>query len=187
VDDYAPAWSPDGTELVYVSELGGDSEICVLTVDTPAPLCTSNAHDDHSPDWRGNVIVYYAEPGGQDAEIFTLPENLSAAPTPLTDNSVDDEDPRWAPDGRIVFSRASANGPHDIWRMDANGGNPTNITLGSPYNDREPAVSPDGRMFAFVSNRSGSERLWLAEWPNGSNPVPQLTPPPNARHPRWKP
>ena len=68
----------------------------------------------------------------------------------LTDGSTAiDEDPAWSADGtRIAFSRSGA----DIWAMNADGTNPTNLTNTPGTNDDEvePAWSPDGTRIAYT-------------------------------------
>jgi Tol biopolymer transport system component len=56
--------------------------------------------------------------------------------------------------------------------MDADGGNPRQITTG-PSNDGRPCISPDGKTLVFCSNRSGGTNLWRTDL-EGSEPV-QLT------------
>ena len=46
------------------------------------------------------------------------------------------------------------NGQSDIWTMNADGTNPTNVTPGTAdSNEYDPEVSPDGSRIAFISNR----------------------------------
>ena len=50
--DYAPAWSPDGEWIVFVSERHGPSEIYVVAADgTRETRLTSNDEDDSNPRW----------------------------------------------------------------------------------------------------------------------------------------
>src|SRR5919202_3352646 len=53
--------------------------------------------------------------------------------------------------GKIAFV-SSRDGGDNIFVMDSNGSNPTNLTNNSLSN-LQPAFSPDGTKIAFVSNR----------------------------------
>jgi eukaryotic-like serine/threonine-protein kinase len=78
----------------------------------------------------------------------------------------------WAPDGRIVFS-SRAGGGFDIWIMNADGTNRTQLTRNAGQN-AQPRVSPDGRYIVFTSDRStGKPHIWRMDL-NGDNPK-QLT------------
>jgi eukaryotic-like serine/threonine-protein kinase len=77
----------------------------------------------------------------------------------------------WTPDNQIVYS-SSTGGNHDIWQMDANGGNKKQLTVNKRSNVW-PTVSPDGRYIVFTSDRSGALNLWRTD-KDGSNPK-QLT------------
>jgi Tol biopolymer transport system component/DNA-binding winged helix-turn-helix (wHTH) protein len=78
----------------------------------------------------------------------------------------------WTPDGRVVYT-SIASGAWDIWIMDADGGNPKQLTSGARSN-YGPSVSPDGRYVVFVSNRGGGPfNAWRMDI-DGGNPK-QLT------------
>ena len=86
----------------------------------------------------------------------------------LTNHPADDGSPSWSPDGkRIAFVSSAFESDRDgqvhfrdgrptdeIYVMDADGGNPQNLTL-NHGEDFSPAWSPDGTRIAFVSDRDG--------------------------------
>ena len=67
--------------------------------------------------------------------------------------------PAWSPDGRRFAVQRLHDDDFDIFVVDADGRNFTNLT-DHPANDAYPAWSPDGREIAFVSNRAGSMDVW---------------------------
>ena len=77
----------------------------------------------------------------------------------------------WTSDGKIVYS-SMAPDRLNISRVDADGSNPTQLTINAGDNYL-PASSPDGKFIVFTSNRNGSFNIWRMN-ADGSEPT-QLT------------
>jgi TolB protein len=93
-----------------------------------------------------------------------------------------DDSPRWSPDGtKIVFSSTRA-GNDEIFMINADGTNPTNITRNKAA-DWAPRWSPDGTKIAFVSDRGGESKLCIMNADGGD--VTCLTP--AFSWPAWRP
>jgi Tol biopolymer transport system component len=60
---------------------------------------------------------------------------------------------------KIAFA-TERDGNNEIYIMDTDGSNQTNITR-NPGNDWDPAWSPDGTMIAFSSDRDGNEEIYI--------------------------
>ena len=74
----------------------------------------------------------------------------------------------WTPDGKLLYSSRSGS-QVNIWVMDSDGKNRTNLTV-DHGNNWVPSASPDGHTIVFVSDRTGRQRLWKMAV-DGSNPV----------------
>jgi Tol biopolymer transport system component len=68
-----------------------------------------------------------------------------------SDNTKDDFEPSWSPDGAFVAFTTVRDGNAEIYRMDTTGHSTARLT-NDPADDREPAWSPDGNSIAFVRN-----------------------------------
>ena len=64
----------------------------------------------------------------------------------LSNNDSDEWDPSWSPDGKHILFISTA----DIYVMDADGGNPKNLTNHRRQNEFSPSWSPDGERIVFV-------------------------------------
>ena len=82
-------------------------------------------------------------------------------PQRLTNNPAKDLSPSWSPDGKRIAFISDRDGHPDrapgwltseIYVMDADGGNPQNLT-NHPSDDRSPSWSPDGTRIVFQSYR----------------------------------
>lgn len=87
----------------------------------------------------------------------------------LTDGPHKDTFPAVTPDGHYVVFESTREGAHGIWRVDADGRNPTLLTRGS-Y-DSEPACSPDGKWVIYVSEEGGIPKLRKVPI-EGGEPIP---------------
>jgi eukaryotic-like serine/threonine-protein kinase len=82
----------------------------------------------------------------------------------------------------IYISRAS--GTPDLWSMNADGSNQTQLTTNGKNNIR-PALSPDGRYIAFSSNIVAEANIWRID-SDGSN-LKRLTSGDGEAAPHWSP
>jgi Tol biopolymer transport system component len=65
----------------------------------------------------------------------------------------------FSPDGGQIVYSSSASGDEDIWIVNADGGNPKQLTANARVNGY-PSVSPDGRYIVFMSDRTGVPHIW---------------------------
>ncbi len=115
----------------------------------------------------------------------------------LTNNHHDDWDPSWSPDGKRIAFQSNRDGhvdairgfpTNEIYVMDANGGNPQNLTNSPLFDDRHPSWSPDGKQIAFVSNRTKdlNRDIYVMD-ANGGNPQNLTNNPADDGFPSWSP
>ncbi len=79
---------------------------------------------------------------------------------PLTTAPEADHSPSLSPDGvRVVFVSEREGNP-EIYVMDANGANPTQLTVDATM-DRYPAWSHDGTRMAFTSDRDDNSEIYV--------------------------
>ena len=76
----------------------------------------------------------------------------------------------WSPDGRIVCTKVTGGGVGNIWVMESDGRNASQLTVNTEGTNYAPRVSPDGRRFVFASP---SEHIWRMDM-DGNN-AKQLT------------
>ncbi|NDJ75364.1 MAG: hypothetical protein GYB65_03815 [Chloroflexi bacterium] len=185
--DNQAAWSPDGTQLVYVTEIApGQSDLAIVDISTgtTTPLTALGAqvvHPAWSPD--GARIAFASDASG-DMEIYTINTDGTGL-TNLTENPATDESPTWAPDsGRLAF-QSDRDGDTELYVMAADGTNPARLTT-SPGADRNPVWSPDGMRIAFLSERNNNSDIFVVDH-NGTNLVQLSSTRYDDRNPAWSP
>lgn len=71
---------------------------------------------------------------------------------PVINESLDDENPSWSPDGNWIVFESKKAGNWDIWLMDSKGNNLKQLTFDNT-SDLSPSFSPDGRKIAFERHK----------------------------------
>jgi len=140
--EVAPAWSPDGEQIAFVSDRAGGPQVYVMDADGSNQRRltfqgTYNTHPAWSPD--GNWIAYESRIGGQFDIWLIDPEGTVSLP--LVQHPRSDESPSWAPNSRKVAFSSRRRGRADIYIVDVNGENLRRITR-SGGDDTSPSWGP---------------------------------------------
>ncbi|MCP4171990.1 MAG: DUF2341 domain-containing protein, partial [Fuerstiella sp.] len=96
--------------------------------------------------------------------------------------------PVFSPDRSKIFfysDRDGTNNQWDIWSMDADGSNLTQLTTGSD-NDRFATLSPDGTKILWERQVGGDRQIWIMD-SDGSNQQVLINSGSNDRQPAWSP
>ncbi len=127
--EISPAWSPDGTELVFVSNrehiygTGGfwrmKAEPGAVAREIHYEETAWKARPDFSPD--GKRIVYASYLGQQWHQLWVMPSGGGDA-FPLSYGDFDNVNPRWSPDGTRIAFVSNRNGNTSLWIQEIPGG-----------------------------------------------------------------
>lgn len=181
-EDYDPAWSPDGTEVVFVRHVGFQGAIQVSTLSV-ATVGRSGVRDlllldggsrylrnpAWSPDGRRIAFEVRQAAGGADIYLLRLVDgSIERLDTPA---GWDDVEPAWSPTGRYL---AFASGPgreatdrsrHALWLTDLQAGSMGSLMVDDARDLRRPAWSPDARFLVFdAAGEDGQLRLRSMDW-----------------------
>ena len=152
----APDWSPDGSQLVFISSGDFGWDLNRYSVSTSAFFQVPGLSPwTRDPKWSpdGQQIVFSADPENSgNSDIYLINVDGSGL-TQLTSNPFYEGSPAWSPDGQRIVFTANANDNKDLYIMTKDGNNLTRLTS-DPADEFDPAWSPDGSRIAFVSTRN---------------------------------
>jgi Tol biopolymer transport system component len=208
-DDTSPAWSPDGTQIAFVSDRDDpnpincspdcDYKIYVMNSDgsgqrrlTDSPL--KESHPAWSPDGAWIVFDTDHDDNGNH-EIYVVNSDGSGL-RQLTDDAARDHWADWSPDGAQVRFSSTRDGYAEIYVMSvvadslrsegADGGNLQRLTHSEEVWDDIPRWSPDGAHIAFVSAHNGNRDIYTMG-SDGSDPQRLTSDPAEDMCPDWSP
>ena len=155
-DDADPAWSPSGRKIAFER----DWDIYVMSANGRKPVrLTFIIGFNREPAWspNGRKIAFRSNRDG-NWEIFVMnangTEQVQLTNTDFLPNDfpVYNRNPFWSPNGQKIGFDSNRNGNYEIYVMDADGDNPTNLTqnlasdAGGSWVLGELAVSPKARL-----------------------------------------
>jgi dipeptidyl aminopeptidase/acylaminoacyl peptidase len=117
-----------------------------------------------------------------DPKSLTSQADPQAVPVPIDDLVFTRGalDVTWSADGRQMFVSTNLTGRYNIWRMDASGSWPVQLTQ-SEDNQGGFAVSPDGRTLYYTQDKGGNEQYDVYAVPTGGGAPRNLTNTPELR------
>jgi len=163
------AWLADGSHLLFTAKGKGSSNFKIWQISYPAgeaEAITSDVDSYSTISLTADFTVLATVRTEAVANIWVMPGLEAARATQVTQGWSFDGEPAWTPDGKLVYS-SNMGGGFDLYRMDARGGNPKQLTANAGANG-QPAISPDGRYIIFSSDRTGASHIWRMDVEGGN-------------------
>jgi len=151
------AFSPDGDRIAFVAESADKHQqlLWVRDLDKRDPRPLAGTEGAQNPFWS---------PDGANIGFFTSDKlkRIAAAggPAQLICPVAEPNGGTWGPSGVILFGAEQLG---VIFRVDANGGNPSPVTKLEPNDEghRWPWFLPDGEHFLFLADAAKTEHHWI--------------------------
>ena len=173
VENTYPAWSPDGSAVVFESTRDGDPEVFVMNADgSELRQLTFNNVVDGSPVFSpdGSQIAFVSDRDG-NLEVYLM-EADGGNPHNVSNHPGTDGHPKFSADGHfLVFNSNRVSDPatfadgymshehnHEIFRLELSTGSLERLT-DFPGWDTYPSLSPDGQWLLWRRSIDGLGRF----------------------------
>jgi TolB protein len=165
--DACAAYSADGQHIAFCSDRSGAFEIWEMDKNGNDEHAVTNlggfaTFPDYSP--NGRKIAFSGGEGNDPNDQVYVVNRDGSGLTALTScagygAACLNDYPAWSPDGtKIAYVHADDTDEdgnyinEQVWVMNANGSNKTQLTFGPGYHDQTPDWSPDGRKIAYMED-----------------------------------
>jgi tricorn protease len=163
--DKAPAWSPDGRKIVYISDRSGEEELWLINQDGSGPaeqLTRGGKAMRYRPDWSpDSKKIAFSD---KDGKLYVLT---------VADKSVIEiaderrgllQDHVWSPDSNyIAYSQSDDNGFRSINIWSAAENKARRVTS-EMFNETNPSWDPEGNYLYYLSDRDYAPVISSAEF-----------------------
>ncbi len=150
--DNTPRWSPDGTQIAFISNRSGKAELWLI------PANGGEAHRLTKLD--GYISEFDWHPKGKRLVVAFTPQDQEAKDREARRKKGEPgtDEPRVRDISRLFYKLDGAgflpSSRTHLWLVDAETGKAKQLTEDDNHDEGEPRFSPDGRWIYFSSNRT---------------------------------
>lgn len=205
----SPAWSPDGTKLLYVApggiaanglDLGLDIFMLDLSQPGSVPVnLTERYGNDVDPAWSpdGRWIAYASDNARTDGAktLYLMDPNVPGVRVDQLGGGQQEFSPTWSPDMKYLAYVSPVNFNNILYLRKAE--NNYDEPVGEFFDQAQmsartgqvadPAFSPDGSQIAYTRNDGGIRRIYSAVFTSRGNKIARLSSASRDREPAWSP
>jgi serine/threonine-protein kinase len=189
--DVSPLWTPDGRELLFVSNRGGGRDVYRLLlgrrgrpVGRPERLTSGLSAHSISLSRDGKLLAAASYTPRANLWSVDIPHDRvvsSAEAVRVTSGNEKIEKVVVSPDGQWLAFDSDRAGSADVWKVRLGGGDPEQVTRG-PANEFVNAWSPEGQEIFFHTIRGTTHRDIMVAGADGTQIDTVLATPDEEQH-----
>lgn len=145
-----PQYSPDGKQLVFMSNRTGAMQLWSCGADGGAPKQITTMGDTGTPRWSpdGKTIAFDTRLHKYSA--IMVVGSQGGAPRVLVASDANNSVPSWSHDGKYLYFASDRTGRYEVWRLILENGQQQEITQNGGF---APLESPDGATIYYTNNQ----------------------------------
>ncbi|MCK5895208.1 MAG: Tol-Pal system beta propeller repeat protein TolB [Cocleimonas sp.] len=157
----SPSWSPNGSQLAYVSFESGKSAIYIQNIFTGKKrLISGRKGINGAPTWsRNGAQLAMSLSVDGNSEIYALSVHSGVLKRLTNDRAIDTE-PAWSGDGRSIIFTSDRGGSAQLYSIPAYGGRAKRMTFIGNYNSAADIV---GNKITLVRRSGGHFRIAIMQ------------------------
>jgi Tol biopolymer transport system component len=175
----SPRWTPDGHDIIFVSNRGGMNRLWRVPAGGGTPVLLAGLGERltlPAVSRRGSRLAYCRR--SYDTNIWRIAVPAEGDRRPVEPERViastwTEDSPQYSPDGKRIAFSSTRSGYDEIWTCDGDGSNPAQLTDLKANTTGSPRWSPDGRYLAFDSRAAGQPEIYIMPAEGGA--LRQLT------------
>jgi dipeptidyl aminopeptidase/acylaminoacyl peptidase len=171
------AWSPDGKQVVFVSNISGRNNLWLIPAESgwPTQLTVSNQRQTN-PTWspNGRWIAYTSDyDGNEQWDIFLVSPRDGNVVNLTNTKEISEESPAWSPDSlKVAYSAKPKDGAnYEIETIEWATKKITHITSNTPqdWSNYSPIWSRDGKWIVFTQAHAAGKNanIFIADTSTG--------------------
>ncbi len=153
--DWRGSWSPDGEQLAFVSNRGGDAEIWLMAGNggSPRQLTQGGRQIASAPVWSPDGEWLAVSIAGETGLDIARVEVATGVVESVVTDASDEREPQFAPDGSSIYFSSNRTGRWEIWAVELAG---RRIARWTGDGGNSARAATDGIWFV----RPGTPGLW---------------------------
>lgn len=173
--NHGPAWTPDGSELIFSSGETAQAGMYRIPADGSAPPTRIDSVGDGASEpavsGASHRLVFTRTFRSASIWRFDVDGKAAAAKQWIASSSFRDVFPQYSPDGSKIVFYSNRTGVNQIWTCNDDGSQPVQLTSMTGTTTGTPRWSPDGHWISFDSNSGGSWQVYVVS-ASGGKPIP---------------